>query len=472
MGQRLSNTESFMWSLGQDPNLASTMGLVSILESAPERQRLHNTITNLVAKVERLRLKVNDPLGVTGPLSQLEWVVDTQFDLDHHLRMVNIDGSDGSDDGVAPEPTGPELRRLATQFVNDPFDRTRPLWQFLVVTGLAEGKAALLSKFHHSISDGAGLVRLALHLLEFEQLEHGPEAIDLDDLFQAEDDEVGDGFDDRLRSGAERILDVLREMPSPNKLWEIGEGALASAKAAGVQLSGEPKSSTLWSRRSRNRRFEMLDESLESIKDRARELEVSVNDLFVAACAQAAVHYHEEYDIDLERVLATVVINVQPERTNDPAELGQDDNTFLPVSIEIPGAGVDAEERLAVIRSEVKTKRTMLEGRTDALDALSSLGNFMPPPMAAAITLGQASRVDFATSNVAGVPIPTWFAGRRVEAMYPMGPVTGTAFNITMNTYDQRAFFGIHIDPAAVHDPHLLAKSIGLSFRELGVERS
>lgn len=468
MGRRLSNTESFMWSLGQDPNLASTMGLVSILESGPDRERLYNTVTNLVANVERLRLKVNDSMGMAGPLSQLEWVVDTEFDLDHHVRIVGVEGSD---DGSAVEPTGPELRRLATQFVNDPFDRTRPLWQFMVVTGLAEGRAALLSKFHHSISDGTGLVRLALHLLEFEPAEHGPEAVDLDELFEMDGDAGFDGLDERIRSGAERVVDILKEVPSPNKLWEMGENALASAKVAGVQLSGGPQPSTLWSPRSRNRRLELIDESLESMKQQARELEVSINDLFVAACAQAAVQYHAEYDVDLQRVLATVVVNVQPERTNDPAELGQDDNTFLPVSIEIPGAGADTGQRLDVIRSEIKAKRRQLEGRSDALDALSSVGNFMPPALAATITLGQASRVDFATSNVAGIPIPTWFAGRRVEAMYPVGPVTGTAFNITMNTYDQRAYFGIHIDPAAVRDPHLLAKSIGLSFRELGVER-
>lgn len=469
MGQRLSNTESFMWSLGQDPNLASTMGLVSILEAPPDQERLRNTIANLVAKVERLRLMVNDPLGVTGPLAQLEWVVDTEFDLAHHVRTVAVDAAPGSEH--EPEPTGPELRRLATQFINDPFDRTRPLWQFMVVTGLADGQAALLAKFHHSISDGTGLIRLGVHMLEFEPLEKGPSATDLDVLFQSEDDDEA-GLDQRLRSGAERIIELLREVPSPTKLLEIGEGALSSARAAGMHLSGGPKPSALWSNRSRNRRFEMLNESLDAIKSRARELEVSVNDMFVAACAQAAVHYHAEYDIDLDKVLATVVINVKPERSGDPADLGQDDNTFLPVSIEIPGAGVDQMERLTVIRSEVKAKRAMLEGRAGALDALSSVGNFVPPPLAAAITLGQASRVDFATSNVAGVPVPTWFAGRRVHAMYPMGPVTGTAFNITMNSYDQRAYFGIHIDPAAVRDTNLLAKSIGLSFRELGVERA
>ena len=53
--------------------------------------------------------------------------------------------------------------------------------------------------------------------------------------------------------------------------------------------------------------------------------------------------------------------------------------------------------------------------------------------------------------------------------MFPVGPVTGTAFNITMLSYNNICQFGIHLDPAAVTDRELLVKSIGLSFRELGV---
>ena len=129
MGRRLTNTESLMWSLGQDPNLASTMGMFGVLAAAPPVDRFETTMANLVAAVDRLRLKVNDPLGLGGTIGILEWVVDDAFDLDHHLRWCSLEGS--------PTVDGPELARLITTFVNDPFDRTRPLWQFMLVSGLA-----------------------------------------------------------------------------------------------------------------------------------------------------------------------------------------------------------------------------------------------------------------------------------------------------------------------------------------------
>ncbi|MDH4279733.1 MAG: WS/DGAT domain-containing protein [Acidimicrobiia bacterium] len=475
MGRRLTNTESLMWSLGQDPNLASTMGMFGVLAAAPPVDRFETTMANLVAAVDRLRLKVNDPLGLGGTIGILEWVVDDAFDLDHHLRWCSLEGS--------PTVDGPELARLITTFVNDPFDRTRPLWQFMLVSGLAGGRAALLGKVHHSISDGHGMVRLGAHLLEFEPDAPAPERVDLDAVLATEVAEHERRGGDRWRAGAERMAELLqgafRDVPTPQRLWELGGDAITSARVGDLKLDlgrssdPAPEAAPLWSRRSRNRRFASTVESLSSIREAARAHEVSVNDLFVGACAQAAVHYHGEYDIALDHVRATVVINVPVGggEQADPLDLGEGDNNFLPVPIEMPGHSVTAVERLAIIRAEIKAKRAMLEGRSGALSALSGLGAFVPPQVAASIVLEQAGRVDFATSNVAGLPIPAWFAGQELENMFPVGPVTGTAFNITMLSYNDICQFGIHMDPAAVTDRELLVKSIGLSFRELGVAR-
>jgi WS/DGAT/MGAT family acyltransferase len=480
MGRRLTTTESFMWSLGQDPNLASTMGMVNILEAPPDQERLRRSVARLVASVERLRLKVSNPLGLGGAMGTLEWVTDDQFDLDHHLRTVRIEPTESG----PPAVDGPELSHLSMLFVNDPFDRTRPLWQFQLVTGLAGGRAALLGKFHHSISDGMGMVRMGAHLLEFEPNAPAPDPVDLEAVFaadlEAEDHQRGES---RWRAGAERFLEFLQDavsdVPSPGRVLDLGGDAIASARVAdlGLDFGGDSSDAVnpapLWRQRSRNRRFASLIESLPAIRETAREHDVSVNDLFVGACAEAAVRYHHEFDIDLDQVRATVVINVQPNPTEDgdERELGDGDNAFLPVPILLPGSSITAVERLAVIRSEVKARRAMLEGKSGALSALSSLGAFVPPAVAANIVLDQAAKVDFATSNVPGSPIATWLAGQAVERMYPMGPVTGTAFNITMLSYNDRCHFGVHIDPVAVSDTELLVKSIALSLRELGVDR-
>ena len=42
----------------------------------------------------------------------------------------------------------------------DAFDRARPLWEVTLVEGIEDGEAALIVKFHHSLSDGVGGMRM------------------------------------------------------------------------------------------------------------------------------------------------------------------------------------------------------------------------------------------------------------------------------------------------------------------------
>ena len=69
-----------------------------------------------------------------------------------------------------PKPgTERQLLDLATLITADPFDRTRPLWQFVIVEGLKGNRAALIEKLHHTITDGEGGVQLSLEFLDFER---------------------------------------------------------------------------------------------------------------------------------------------------------------------------------------------------------------------------------------------------------------------------------------------------------------
>ena len=67
------------------------------------------------------------------------------------------------------------LLDLATRIHQAPLERTRPLWEFTVVDGLEDGRAAMVQKMHHTITDGVGGVRLAERLVD---LERDPEPAD------------------------------------------------------------------------------------------------------------------------------------------------------------------------------------------------------------------------------------------------------------------------------------------------------
>ena len=51
--------------------------------------------------------------------------------------------------------------------------------------------------------------------------------------------------------------------------------------------------------------------------------------------------------------------------------------------------------------------------------------------------------------------------------MYTLGPVAGTAFNLTTLSYDGKLQMGMHVDPVAVTDPADLRDCIHTAFEEL-----
>ena len=87
--------------------------------------------------------------------------------------------------------------------------------------------------------------------------------------------------------------------------------------------------------------------------------------------------------------------------------------------------------------------------------------------MATRILRDQARTIDFATSNVRAAPIDLYIAGARIEANYPIGPLSNTAFNLTMMSYRGSLDMGLHIDAGAVAEPERLRNRIRDSFTEL-----
>lgn len=97
-----------------------------------------------LAEIFRRKL-ANTTLALDHP----SWVEDKTFDLDYHVRSLML-----------PEPgTWAQLEQAVARLHGELLDRTRPLWQFTIIEGLADGRAALYSKVHHAALDGgAGMV--------------------------------------------------------------------------------------------------------------------------------------------------------------------------------------------------------------------------------------------------------------------------------------------------------------------------
>ncbi|MGH3625436.1 MAG: wax ester/triacylglycerol synthase domain-containing protein, partial [Sciscionella sp.] len=78
-----------------------------------------------------------------------ETLADEEIDLDYHVRHSAL-----------PRPGGErQLGVLVSRLHSRPHDLTRPLWEFHVIDGLADGRFAMYLKVHHALIDGVGLMR-------------------------------------------------------------------------------------------------------------------------------------------------------------------------------------------------------------------------------------------------------------------------------------------------------------------------
>jgi len=106
---------------------------------------------SMVGHVEPFRRRVVEvPFGLDHPY----WVDDPHFDLDYHVRQI----------GLAPPGNDEQLADQVARIIGRQMDRTHPLWEVYVIEGLADGRWALLTKFHHATVDGAaGVIIAATH---------------------------------------------------------------------------------------------------------------------------------------------------------------------------------------------------------------------------------------------------------------------------------------------------------------------
>ena len=124
------------------------IGSVAVLEGpVPAYGDLVRLIAAKLPLVPRYRQKVR---FAPGGLGRPVWVDDPHFQILYHIRHTAIPPPGGRD----------ELRNLAGRVFAQLLDRSKPLWEFWMVEGLAAGRWAIISKVHHCMVDGVAATDL------------------------------------------------------------------------------------------------------------------------------------------------------------------------------------------------------------------------------------------------------------------------------------------------------------------------
>ncbi|MBM3638679.1 MAG: DUF1298 domain-containing protein [Actinobacteria bacterium] len=453
--RRMSDTEALMWRLEKDPYLASTFANITVLDRPLNSDALLARLERTSFVFPRLRRKVQPVPGNFGaPL----WVDDTSFDIRYHVRHISL-----------PEPgTLRQLLDLATLTVADPFDRSRPLWQFFIVDGLIGGRGALIQKLHHTVTDGQGGVELSLNFIDLERNPAPPPPLDPDLIARVEEESrqtpqvemLRGAMSDSLRIPLGMLRQVRDVISDPKLLGSLGPETLQTVRSVMNEVTTiDPARSPLWTERSLRRQVEVIRAPYKQLRAASKHLGGTLNTAFITVAATAASEYHRALGTPIEELRTSMAIST---RTNDTGEGG---NAFSLIRFLVPTGEMSIDERFSAINEIVQASRT--NSGSDALASASSVASLLPTSVITRFARVQGETVDFATSNVRAAGIPLYIAGALVLENYPLGPLAGTAFNLTLLSYNGSMDMGLNMDAAAIAEPALLRDELVKAFTQI-----
>lgn len=458
-GTQLRGWDAATWRTASgDANLRSTVVAMAVLDRAPDWPRLVARLERLTAFVPALRMRPY--FGATG-FSAPRLAIDPDFDLEVHVRRYQL----------PPDAGWRGLLGDARRMSLTDFDHSRPLWEAALVEGLPGGQAAFLLKLHHSIADGQATVMIALSLFELGP-DGNPDEPTAPPIDAGEDVRLRDvtlaNVVDNVRRGVDlatgtahafgnllkgTVTDALGTWSGVfDTVFSIGRFTQVPDGALSPIMHGRGTTYT----------FAAFDLAFDDLRGAAKAADMSVNDAFMAAVGAGLDRYHREHDAVVESLRVNVPISLR----GDPGDRsGQASNAVSIARFPLPIAGLSVPERMQAAHDLVAHWRQ--EPALRLADPLAEVSWFVPIPM-----LGQAARSsDVTTSNVPGPPIPLYLAGARMVAAYPLVATIGAAANITMVTYDGRAFIGVSTDDRAVPDVTAFARCLRDGFSEVtGVE--
>lgn len=421
----------------------------------PSLEELEWHLGERLERLPRYRQRLSKPR--TGGWSWPQWEDDDRFAVAAHVREAMI-----------PPPGGEEeLLEWVGDFYSHRLDRSRPLWEMVLLEGLAEGRWALAWKTHHCMVDGVGAVDVSHVLLDPEPAP-GPEP------------------EQPSAEATSRRLSPAWLPRAPQTLWQAAGAGLGAARM-GVQAALHPREALKRSealaevvvleelmaapRCSLNvpiggrRRIAVVRASVEELRKIRSRLGGTLNDVVLAAATGAlrTLLLARGETPPAGGLRAMVPLNVRG--ADEHADLG---NRILSLFARLPVAESDPLHRYRRVAEETASLKTGAQAR--GAGALMTLSGLAPPILHATFARSAfATRLFNVTiTNVPGPQLPLYALGARMREVIPLVPLFAEhAVGIAIISYDGGLVFGINADHETVPDGDALAAGMEREFAAL-----
>jgi diacylglycerol O-acyltransferase / wax synthase len=414
---------------------------------------------DLFRRTIRRRLHLLEPLryclvDIPWRLHHPMWLDKCDIDLDYHLRRVRVARPGGRR----------ELDEVIGQIASTPLDRSRPLWEFHFVEGMADNRFAVVGKVHHALADGVASANMIAKALDLS----GP-IQDERDLYATN---APPSTGELLRAAARDHAKQLRRMP---RLMRETAAGVSRVRARSKERGEHPELARNFQAPptfinhvvTPGRRFATATLALADVKQTSKHLGITINDLVLATAAGALRELLLRYDGRADSpLLASVpaVIDASPNRLTG--------NEFGGMNVSLPVQVADPMERVRVTRvgAERAKEDFHLLGPSIVLDWSA----YLPPVVAPAMFRWASKRetqtipLNIPISNVPGPRDRGRFGGATISEIYSVGPlIAGSGMNITVWSYVDQMNISVLTDDRTLNDPHEATDAIIHAFIEI-----
>ena len=472
---------------------------------------LREHVTQRLAQAPVLRRRLWwMPLNMANPA----WV-DVVPDLRQHIVEHRLPPSARLGDGHRELQDA--LGRLHMQLL----DRSRPLWRFHVLEGLAPAaggrrRVGLYTQLHHAAADGQAAVALANVLLDVDaegRLASTGEARRALRSRVAFEPGMTEMLRGALGHQAQQVADIIRDLPATlgtlrTAAGQAAEVAFDQARASLLQRLGLPSTTApadgvgnlgLAPRTRLNvsvgpsRAFATASLPLPELRSLAQAHGATINDLVLMLCSSALRRWFQKRRIlPKASLVAAVPVSLREDAGKVAVAAARRKPSATAAAPAVAPAGgnqagmslvslgthlADPAARLAHVQAAARAmKQTVGRLRPVMPTDFPSLG--VPWLLEAASALyGRARLADHVPqlanliiSNVPGPDQPLYLAGARMMANWPASIVVhGLALNITVQSYADQLDFGLMADGAALPEVQELADALRVAFEDLQV---
>ncbi|UTI66714.1 wax ester/triacylglycerol synthase family O-acyltransferase [Paraconexibacter antarcticus] len=442
-GQRLSAIDSSFLRLESEHALMHIgWSAVFSVPLGAERPTVHALRTRAAARlhwVPRCRQRLcPSPLGGIG---EPRWVDDTRFDLTEHLLTL-------------PDPDRPvsqeSFARVRDALLGEPLDRSRPLWQIMLIPRLEDGRVGILGRVHHAMADGTAALLIAGLLLDSAEVPAGQPPVWLPQSPPRAARWVADPFADSVRLTAGALAGGSRAVRSPRRSLREGlrgagsltaalrEDVLARAHDCSLNTPNGPRRTLIGCR------FP-IDE-LRAVRTGGGGM---LNDVALAMVSGALRSMAQRHGEPTHSLKAMIPVSVR--LPHEHAQLG---NRISQMLIRLPLHLEHPLDRLHAVREQTEHHKHTERAQAHQILA-GGLGLLQGPARDALLRLVVSPRTyNLVVSNVRGPRTPLHLLGARLDELYPVVPIGHAhALAVGMFSHGEHLHVGLHADPDAL--PHV-----------------